>query len=149
VRARQVFAIRFRRLPGVEGAAGLVSLTVGESDGPAPHRKVGALTDVALRGRLGHYSLHSANEIAAIRSALRQDEGQITIHEGWAGLASCLRFWHDFPGSQIRRVEWTCEECGSVNAEDVGASVGETFPRACRCGKVKRITTVAYLPAMR
>ena len=73
----------------------------------------------------------------------------VTVQENWSGLGSCLQFWHDFVGSQIRPVEWTCEKCAAVNREDVGASVGETFSRACRCGKVKRITTVAYLPPMR
>jgi hypothetical protein len=149
LKTRPLFAIQFRRLPRVDGTPGLVSLTVDESNGVAKTRRLGALTDVALRGRLGHFNLHSANEIAAIRRALGEEEGQITVHEGWGGLASCLRFWHDFIGSQIRRVEWTCERCGSENAEQVGSSVGETFSRACKCGAVKQITTVAYLPALR
>jgi hypothetical protein len=149
LKTQQLFAIRFSRLAKVDDAQGLVSLTIDDSNGVTPPRKIGALTDVALRGRLAHYDLHSANEVAAIRRALLPEHGEITVHEGWPGLTSCLRFWHDFIGSQIRPVEWTCERCGSANGEKVGASVGETFSRACKCGKAKQITTVAYLPAMR
>ena len=149
MKTKQIFAIKCSRLPRVDESPGLVFLTIEGSDGLRPPRKIGAVTDVALRGRLAHYDLHSANEVAAIRQALRPDNGQVTVHEGWSGLGSCLQFWHDFVGSQIRPVEWTCEKCTALNRVDVGASVGETFSRACRCGTIKRITTVAYLPSMR
>ena len=146
MKAKQIFAINFNRLPRVDESPGLVSLTIDASDGAKPPRKIGAVTDAALRGRLAHFDLHSANEVAAIRQALRPDDGQVTVHEGWSGLGSCLQFWHDFVGSQIRTVEWTCEKCATVNRLDVGASVGETYSRACRCGKIQRITTTSHLP---
>lgn len=149
MRTQQIFAIRFVRQPRVDELPGLVSLAIEDSPGTAPPRKIGVLTDVALRGRLAHFDLHSANEVAAIRKALLMDSGQTTVHEGWPGLASCLRFWQDFVGSRIRPVEWTCERCSSVNRENVGASVGETYSRACKCGRVRRITTTSSLPAMR
>src|SRR6266542_6990571 len=140
MKTQQIFAIKFSRLPRVGDSAGLILLHIDTSNGAEPPRRIGALTDVALRGRLAHYDLHSANEVAAIRQALGQDRGQVTVYEGWSGLGSCLQFWHSFVGSQIRPVEWTCETCSAPNRADVGASVGETFPRACKCGKVKRIT---------
>lgn len=149
MKTQQVFALKFSRLPKVDDSPGLVLLAIDASDGVGPPRKIGALTDVALRGRIAHYDLHSANEVAAIRQALRPDDGHVTVHEGWSGLGSCLHFWHDFVGSQIRPVEWTCERCAALNRENVGASVGETFSRACKCGKIKRITTAAHLPPMR
>ncbi len=149
MKTRQIFAIRFSRLPKVDDLPGLVLLAIEVSDGGAPPRKLGALTDVALRGRLAHFDLHSANEVAAIRQALRPDHGQFTVHEGWSGLSSCLQFWHDFTGSQIRPFEWTCERCAALNRASVGASVGETFSRACKCGKIKRITAAAHLPSLK
>lgn len=148
MKTQQIFALKFSRLPKVDDTPGLVLLTIDVSNGVGPLRKVGALTDVALRGRLGHYDLHSANELSAIRKALQLDRGQVTVHEGWSGLSSCLKFWHGFIGSQIRPVEWTCEECAALNRENVGASVGETYSRACKCGKIERITTTSHLPPM-
>lgn len=145
---RQVFALKFRRLPRVDETPGLILLTIDLSAGVGRPRKVGVLTDVALRGRLGHYDLHSANELAAIRKALQPDRGQITVHEGWSGPGRCLEFWHDFVGSRIRAVEWTCGSCSAVNREDVGANVGETYSRACPCGRVERITTASHLPRL-
>jgi hypothetical protein len=144
----QDFAIQFRRLPRVDESPGLVLLAIHASTGLKPPRRIGVLTDVALRGRLAHFDLHSANELAAIRQALRPDNGQVTVHEGWSGAGSCLQYWHDFVGSEVRPIEWTCERCSAVNRIDVGASVGETFSRACKCGKVQRITTAAHLPPM-
>ena len=149
MKAQQVFSINFSRLPRVDGSPGLVLLTIAPPGERAPARRIGFVTDVALRGRLAHFGIHSANEVAAIRRALGPDNGQVTVSEGWSGLGSCIQFWHDFVGSQIRPVEWTCEKCTALNRVDVGASVGETFSRACRCGTIKRITTVAYLPSMR
>lgn len=148
MKTRQVFALKFCRLPKVDDTPGLILLTIDLSRGVGRPRKVGVLTDIALRGRLGHYDLHSANELAALRKALQPDRGQVTVHEGWSGLSSCLRFWHDFAGSQIRPVEWICEVCAAVNREDVGASVGETYSRACRCGRIERITTISLLPRL-
>jgi hypothetical protein len=145
IKTQQVFAIEFRRLPRVEGAVGLVLASIDTSNGVSAPRKIGLLTDVALRGRLAHYDLHNANEVAAIRKALGQDNGRVTVYEGWSGLASCLRFWHSFVGSQIQPVEWICDKCAASNRTDVGASVGETFSRACKCGAVKKITTTARL----
>jgi hypothetical protein len=148
MKTQQIFALKFCRLPKVDDTPGLILLTVDPSGGTGRPRQVGALTDVALRGRLGHYDLHSANELAAIHKALRSDRGQVTVHEGWSGLGSCLKFWHDFVGSQIRSVEWTCERCASVHREEVGANVGETYSRACRCGKIERITTASQFARM-
>ena len=149
MKTQQVFTIHFLRQPRVDELPGLVSLAIGTAPGTAPPREIGALTDVALRGRLAHFDIHSANEVAAIRKALGTDSGQTAVHEGWPGLASCLRFWQDFMGSRIRTVEWTCERCSAVNREHVGSSVGETYSRACRCGRVKRITTASSLAPMR
>jgi hypothetical protein len=145
MKTQQIFALKFCRLPKVDDTPGLILLTIDLSGGLERPRQVGALTDVALRGRLGHYDLHSANELAAIHKALRFDRGQVTVHEGWSGVNSCLKFWHDFVGSQIRPVEWTCERCAAVHREEVGASVGETYSRACRCGRIERITTASQL----
>ena len=145
MRAQQILALKLSRLPAVDEKPGLILLTVDVSDGADPPRQVGVLTDVALRGRLGHYDLHSANELAAIRKALQPESGQITIHETWAGPGSCLRFWHDFVGSQIRPVEWICEGCSALNRLDVGASVGETSSHSCKCGRIERITATSPL----
>lgn len=145
IKTQQIFAIEFRRLPRVEGSVGLVLASIDTTNGASAPRKIGMLTDVALRGRLAHYDLHNANEVAAIRKALGQDNGRFTVYEGWSGLATCLRFWHSFVGSQIQPIEWTCEKCSASNRADVGASVGETFARACKCGAVKKITTTARL----
>jgi hypothetical protein len=76
---------------------------------------------------------------------LQPESGQITIHETWSGLGSCLRFWHDFVGSQIRPVEWICEGCAAVNRRNVGSSVGETSSHACKCGRIERITAASLL----
>ena len=145
MRAQQILALKLRRLRAVDETPGLIVLTVDVSQGVDPPRQVGVLTDVALRGRLGHYDLHSANELAAIRKALQPESGQITIHETWSGLGSCLRFWHDFVGSQIRPVEWICEGCSALNRQDVGASVGETSSHSCKCGRIERITTTSTM----
>jgi len=145
MRPQQILALKLCRLPAVGETPGLILLTVDVSDGVDRPRQVGVLTDVALRGRLGHYDLHSANELAAIRKALQPESGQITIHETWAGPGSCLRFWHDFVGSQIRPVEWICEGCSALNRLDVGASVGETSSHSCKCGRIERITATSPL----
>jgi hypothetical protein len=145
MKTQQIFAIRFNRMPRVGNAPGLILLTIDTSNGASPPRRMGALTDVALRGRLAHYNLHSANEVAAIRKALANDRGNATTFEGWSGAGSCLQFWHDFMGSQIRPIDWTCERCSAVNHENVGGSVGEAFARACKCGQVKQITVASRL----
>jgi hypothetical protein len=149
VKTNPTFAIQLTRLPKVDALPGLVLLSIDGSNGEKPARKVGALTDVALRGRLAHWNLHPANEVAALRKALSLDEGQVTVLEGWSGLASCLHFWSDFTGSQIRPVEWQCDQCAEVQKENVGAGVGETISLRCKCGTTKRITTQAYLPRLR
>ncbi|HTR03195.1 MAG TPA: hypothetical protein VMN82_08370 [Thermoanaerobaculia bacterium] len=146
MKTQQIFALQFRRLPRLDDAPGLVLLTIDISNGVGPLRRVGLLTDVALRGRLGHYDLHSANELAAIRQALQTAGGKVTVLEGWSGLSSCLKFWQGFTGSQIRPVEWTCERCSVLHRDDVGASVGETYSRACRCGKIERVTATSRPP---
>lgn len=148
MKTQQIFALKFSRLPKVDETPGLIALTIDASYGVGPPRMVGALTDTALRGRLGHYDLHSANELAAIRKALEPDRGHVTVHESWSGLSSCLKFWHGFIGSQIRSVEWTCEVCRSLHREEVGASVGETYSWACPCGKIERITTAKPTPSI-
>jgi len=147
MKTQQIIALRFCRLPSVTGAPGLVSLTVSGANGNGSGRKIGDLTDVALRGRLAHYDLHPANEVAGIRRALQPDNGEVTVHEGWPGMDSCLKFWNDFTGSRIRPVEWTCEACAAVHRDNVGASVGEIYARACRCGRIQRITTASEIPA--
>ena len=86
MKTQQIFALKFSRLPKVDETPGLIVLTIDASYGVEPPRMVGALTDTALRGRLGHYDLHSANELAAIRKALEPDSGEVTVHESWSGL---------------------------------------------------------------
>jgi hypothetical protein len=144
-KTQQIFAIRFSRQPRVDESPGLVSLSVSGANGREGGQKIGDLTDIALRGRLAHFGVHSANEVAVIRRALQADDGEITIHEGWPGLDSCLKFWQDFTGSQIRLVEWKCE-CEAMHRDNVGANVGETYSRACRCGRIRRITTLSEIP---
>jgi hypothetical protein len=145
-KTQQIFALRLNRLPRVDESPGLVALTISGSGALEAGRKVGDLTDVALRGRLAHFGAHSAIEVAAIRRALQSEDGQITVHEGWPGLGSCLKFWIEFTGSQIRQVAWKCEKCEALHSDNVGANVGETYARACRCGRVTRITTATDIP---
>jgi hypothetical protein len=147
MKTQQIINLHLCRLPSVNGMPGLVSLTVCDGTGDGSKHKLGDLTDVALRGRLAHYDLHPANELAVIRRALQSDNGEITIHEGWPGLQSCLKFWNGFTGSRIRPVEWTCENCAAVHRDNVGSNVGETYARACRCGRIQRITTISEIPA--
>ncbi len=146
MKANPTFDIEFRRLRRVDQSPGLVALAIKASEATEPAAKVGVLTDVALRGRLAHWNLHSANEVAVIRRALDADQGRVTVQEAWPGISSCLRFWHDFGGSQIRVVEWTCEKCASVNRVAVGAIAGEAFSRKCRCGKVTRVSRNTPVP---
>ncbi|HEX4440311.1 MAG TPA: hypothetical protein VH854_09595 [Thermoanaerobaculia bacterium] len=147
MKTQQIIALRLCRLPSVNGVPGLVALSVTGTNENGSGRKIGDLTDVALRGRLAHYDLHPANEVAVIRRALQTDHGEITVHEGWPGIESCLKFWSGFVGSRIRPVEWTCENCAAVHRDNVGATVGETYARACRCGRIQRITTASEIPA--
>ncbi len=137
--ASPTFAIRLRRLRRASDTARLVSVSIADAGGKGVARRVGALTDVALRARLSHWSLHSANEVAALRKALDGDKGEATLYEGWPTLANCWHFWRDFVGSQITRIEWSCEGCQNPAARDVGAGHGETVPLACRCGAVGRL----------
>ncbi len=136
----QPIAILLSRLPRVENAPGLILLRVDTSRGAAPPTMVGTLTDAALRGRLSHFDLHSANEVAAIRHALANDAGEATVYEQWPAPERCLEFWHGFTGSQIRSMAWTCETCGKTRRESIGGTVGETFPLLCACGRSTRIT---------
>jgi hypothetical protein len=136
----QTFAVLLTRLAKVDESPGLILLQVDSGAGDPPTR-IGALTDAALRGRLSHFDLHSANEVATVRQALKNEKGKTTLYESWPSLELCLQFWYGFFGSQIRPVEWTCEKCSTVNREDVGSSAGEPFSRACACGQVL-ITTV-------
>lgn len=135
----QSFAIRLRRLDSVGGAPGLIRLLVHPSEETRSLMRVGALTDVALRGRVAHFDLHPANEVAALRKALAVDSGQATLYESWSALGSCLQFWCGFVGSPIRRIEWTCEKCGKADGDLIGASVGETFLRSCACGALQKV----------
>ncbi|MGH9367707.1 MAG: hypothetical protein ACRD3M_08540 [Thermoanaerobaculia bacterium] len=147
----QTFAILLSRLPRVENAPGLILLRVNASPGTEPPTRIGTLTDAALRGRLAHFDLHSANELAAIRHALSADSGQATVYEQWPGLDSCLQFWYGFTGSQIRLMAWTCEACGKTDRESIGGSVGETFLRLCVCGRATHVTvpkTIAGSPTV-
>jgi hypothetical protein len=147
VKANPTFDIEFRRLRRVDQSPGLVALSIKATDGSeAPATRIGVLTDVALRGRLAHWNLHSANEVAVIRRTLDAEQGRVTVQEGWPGMSSCLRFWHDFGGSQIRVVEWTCQACAANNRVAVGALAGEAFSRKCRCGKVSRVSRTIPVP---
>ena len=136
---QQTFAVLLTRLAKVDETPALIMLQVDSGNGE-PLTQMGTLTDAALRGRLSHFDLHSANEVATIRQALKNEAGKTTLYESWPNLDSCLQFWYSFFGSQIRPVEWTCEKCATVNREDVGSSAGEPFSRACRCGQVLAIT---------
>jgi hypothetical protein len=136
----QTFALLFSRLPKVNRTEGLIALTVEPTGGSEAPRKIGVLTDAALRGRLAHVNLHSTNEIALIRQALSKDCGEVTVYESWSRLDGCLQFWIRFVGSQIRPLAWTCESCGTTARESIGGSVGETFLLRCKCGQVSRIT---------
>jgi hypothetical protein len=143
----QTFAIHLSRQPGVNEAPGLILLTVDASQGAGPTTKIGALTDAALRGRLAHFDVHSANEIAVIRRALSSDAGQATVYESWPGLDSCVQFWYGFVGSRIRVMAWTCETCGKSGRENIGGSVGESFLRRCACGQATRLTVPKTPPS--
>jgi hypothetical protein len=136
----QTFAILLSRLPRVENTPGLILLRVDASRGSEAPTTVGTLTDAALRGRLAHFDLHSANELAAVRKALSADSGEATVYESWSALENCLQFWYGFTGSQIRLMAWTCEACGKTRRESIGGSVGESFPRLCACGQATRLT---------
>lgn len=136
----QTVAILLSRLPRIENTQGLILLRVAASRGSETPTTIGTLTDAALRGRLAHFDLHSANELAAVRHALSADSGEATVYEKWSALESCLQFWHGFTGSQIRLMAWTCEACGKTRRESIGGSVGETIPRLCACGHSTRIT---------
>lgn len=137
---QQSFTIHLRRLDAVGGSPGLIQMSVRTSEEDGSAAAMGALTDVALRARLAHFDLHPANEIALLRKSLAQSQGQITLRESWPELASCLRFWNGFVGSQIRRMAWTCEKCGRTAGENIGGNVGEIFLSRCPCGQVLRVT---------
>jgi hypothetical protein len=141
----ETFGIVLTRLPKVRETPGLIQITVGDPGGTKAPRRLGNLTDAALRSRLAHFDAHSANEVAALRQELKKDRGQTTVYESWSGIASCLHFWHGFVGSQIRPIEWVCEKCGAPHREDVGATVGESFLRPCKCGQIKTITVTTRL----
>ena len=134
------YVIGLRRLEPLDGVPGLIEMTVEALGAPGPAPIVGSLTDAALRGRLGHSGTHSTNDIAAIRQALADLDRPVTLHESWLDRTACLLFWSGFGGLQIRRLTWKCAGCGAQVQENIGASVGESIPRRCRCGKVTRIT---------
>jgi len=138
--APQTFTICLRRLDAVGGTPGLIQLSVHPSETTESAETMGALTDVAHRGRLAHFDRHPANEIVLLRKALAKDRGQATLHENWPELASCVRFWNGFVGSQIRRMAWTCEKCGKTAGDLIGGNVGEVFLSRCPCGQVLRVT---------
>ncbi len=144
--AGRVFAIRLKRLRRTGHTARLVSVSIGDSAQASPARRVGALTDIALRARLSHWNLHSANEVAAVRKALAGERGEATLYEGWPALSSCWHFWHDFVGSRITRLEWSCEGCRTPAERQVGASAGETVPLPCKCGTLGRMTVGVEIP---
>lgn len=138
--APQTFAILLSRVPKIDNAPGLILLRVDGSAGAEAPTTVGLLTDAALRGRLAHFDLHSANELAAIRHALSTDAGEVTVYEHWSALETCVQFWYAFTGSQIRAMSWTCEACGKTGRDSIGGSVGESIPRLCACGQTTRVT---------
>jgi len=138
-----VFAIRLRRMSGPADAARLISIYITEPGESGVARRMGALTDIALRGRLAHWNAHPANEVAALWKALATDGGEATVYEGWPQLMSCWRFWRDFVGSRVVRLEWSCDGCQAPAARQVGAKSGETVVLACRCGTASRMTVGA------
>jgi hypothetical protein len=145
--SQQTFAIALSRLPAVDNAPGLISFLVDiTGSGAGAAAKPGTLTDAALRGRLAHFNVHSANEVAAVRKALSAENGRVTVYESWSGAGGCLQFWHGFIGSQVRPITWTCEVCGTANRDSIGGSVGESFFRRCSCGQATRITVPKYGP---
>jgi hypothetical protein len=145
--SQQTFAIALSRLPAVDNAPGLISFLVDiTGSGTGAAARPGTLTDAALRGRLAHFNVHSANELAAVRKALSAANGRVTVYENWSGAGGCLQFWHGFIGSQIRPISWTCEACGLANQDSIGGSVGESFLRRCGCGQATRITVPKYAP---
>ena len=133
-------AILLSRLPRIENAPGLILLRVDATGGASAPTTVGSLTDAALRGRLAHFDLHSANELAAVRHALANDAGEATVYENWFGLENCLQFWYGFAGSRIQIVAWTCEACGKTSRQNIGGTVGETLALLCACGRTSRAT---------
>jgi hypothetical protein len=137
--ASRPYAIVLSRLSAVENRLGLISFLIDTGE-DRPAAKLGVLTDAALRGRLAYFDAHSANEIAAIRKALSVENGRAIVYEQWPALAGCIRFWYGFVGSKIRPIESACEACGKQNRGSVGGSVGESFLRACVCGRVARVT---------
>jgi hypothetical protein len=138
-------SIHFVRLPGEPAETGLILLSV-ETGSAEGRTRLGSLTEAGLRGRLAHYDLHSANEIASIRHALAAHDGTACIEETWSSLDSCLQFWHSFFGSQIRPLEWACDTCGTAHREEVGGSVGETFSLRCDCGRLNQLTLPRSAP---
>ena len=140
MKAGPVFAIRLRRLRRADDTARLISVSIADSGGKGVARRIGALTDIALRARLSHWNLHSANEVAALRKALDGEPGEVTLYEGWPAVGNCRHFWRDFVGSPITRLEWSCDGCQSPAGRQVGASRGETVPLKCKCGTVGRMT---------
>ena len=138
--SRPTFAIRLSRLSAIDASPGMISLVIDDAGGSEGPRRIGNLTDAALRGRLSHFDAHSANEIAAIRQALSTESGSTTIYETWARFDACCRFWHEFTGSQVRLIEWACDGCAQASRDYVGGTVGESFLRRCKCGKINRVT---------
>lgn len=138
--ARETFEIVLLRLPGGSDVPGLIQLRIETSRPERRSRSMGTLTDSGLRGRLAHFDLHSANEIAAIRQALAKDAGEASVRESWPGLEGCVRFWERFTGSQIQQLGWNCAHCAARHEENVGGSVGESFSRRCSCGAVNKVT---------
>jgi hypothetical protein len=146
MKAARTFAIMLSRMPTIENVPGLISFLVDSSGGTRVPVKTGTLTDAALRGRLAHFDVHSANEIAAVRKALSTESGQVIVYESWPALDGCLRFWYGFVGSVIRPITWACEACQKENRDSVGGSVGESFLRRCDCGHVARVTVPNHRP---
>lgn len=143
----QKFAILLSRLPSIDSAPGLILLRVNASEGSSAPTTVGSLTDAALRGRLAHFDLHSANELAAVRHALTNESGEAIVYERWLGLESCLQFWYGFTGSRIQIVASTCDACGKTNQQNIGGTVGETLVLLCECGRTARATVPKTLGA--
>jgi len=136
----QAFAIRFTRLAGGSQQPGLIGLTVQAAGKSSREWRIGALTDAGMRGRLSHFNLHSANQLAAIRHLLSKEKAEASVEESWSGLETCVRFWRGFVGSQIRSLEWTCTDCEKSRREEIGGCVGESFSWVCECGSVNHVT---------
>jgi len=133
------FEIGLRRLQDMTPLTGMISLTVREAGETGRATLLGKLTDAALRTRLAHFDVHSANEIAALRRAMAAPGGESSVTETWKDREACLRHWAAFTGSKLNPVEWKCEACGEAGIERLGRAPGELVHIKCARGHVVAI----------